>query len=262
MRFAKRAIQYERKRQIDLLESGGKVKQQTLNFDPESGRTSPLREKEDAHDYRYFPDPDLPPVILKPEEIDHIKKSLPPLPDELLKKFKNTYLLSHYDAAILSEEKEMAILFDQACKGSKNYKGLANLFINKIKPWLHEQNASATTFPLSLERIIEFVNLIQEGKVSAAIAYQRLFPALIEKPDVTAEALAESLNLIQSADEDFLSKIVDEVLTAHPDKVKAFNKGKKNLIGFFMGQVMRSSGGKADPKATNALLMKKLTEKE
>lgn len=254
MRYARQAIKYEVKRQIDLLESGGQVEQQTLNFDPGTGVTSPLRSKEDAHDYRYFPEPDLPPVIVSDELLTEIRASLPPLPWELAKHFQTELGLSAYDTKILTEEKTTALYFQGITKHTKNFKTAANLVINKILPYCQEQGMAISTYPVSYPAIAEFIQLIEQGKVSHTIAYQKLLPALIEAPDQAPLALAQQLNLIQSADEDFLNDLVGEVMAAFPDKVAAYQKGKKGLLGFFMGEVMKRSKGKAEPKSTNALL--------
>lgn len=258
MRFAKKAIAFEVKRQIDILEAGGQIKQQTLNFDPVSGETSPLRDKEEAHDYRYFPDPDLPPLRLKAETVEQIRQNLAPLPWELTASFCEDYGLSDYDAQLLTEEKDIALYFQKATKATTHHKALANLIINKIKPWLKSEKQSIDQFPIPIPGIQEFITLIESGKVSAAIAYQRLFPALLEQPKTAALALAQSLNILQSADEGFLDNLITESLNRHPDKVKQYQKGKKNLLGMFMGEVMRNSKGKADPKATTQLLKEKL----
>jgi len=258
MRFARKAISYERKRQIDLIESGGKVRQQTLNFDPETGITTPLRDKEDAHDYRYFPEPDLPPVVLSDDYLEGIFDKMPPLPWELQKKFTSTYGLSTYDAQILTEEKATALFFIDLTKQTKNYKAAANLTINKIKPWADEEKRSIANFPVSSKSIADLIQLIDDGKVSNSIAYQKLLPALIATPDVAPLTLAESLNILQSTDTNFLEELADQVIANNPDKVKAYQKGKKGLIGFFMGELMKKSKGKAEPKSANALLREKL----
>jgi len=258
MRFAKRAIEYEVKRQIDLLESGGQVLQQTLNFNPETGVTTPLRSKEDAHDYRYFPEPDLPPMVLTADYIEKIKKEMPPLPKALHAQFTSKHQLSDYDANLLTEEKETALFYIELTKQTNNYKAAANLIINKIRPFVQEEKMALVDFPIPHQTLANFIQLIADGKVSAAIAYQRIFPELIKDPTVQPLAIAEKLNLIQSADEGFLVELVDEVIAKNPDKVTAYQKGKKGLIGFFMGEIMKSSKGKADPKATKELLGEKL----
>lgn len=258
MRFARRAIAYEVKRQIDLIESGGKVEQQTLNFDPETGVTSPLRSKEDAHDYRYFPEPDLPPVVITPEHLDAVRQALAPLPWALRLHFVTEFELSDYDANLLTEEKAVALFYLNLCKQTSNYKAAANLIINKILPTCSELGISIDVFPISLGQLAAFIQLIDEGTVSNSNAYQRIFPQLLEHPERTPLEIAKDLNLIQSADEDFLEKIIDEVLAANAGKVEQFRKGKKGLLGFFVGEVMRRSKGKAEPKATNVMLNKKL----
>ena len=259
MRFARKAIEFERKRQIDLLESGGKVAQQTLNFDPVSGTTSPLRDKEDAHDYRYFPEPDLPPVVISDEYLAKIKAGMPALPWALQKAFIEEYKLSAYNAKLLTEEKGIAAFYQDLTKHTKNYKSAANLMINKINPWLSEEKVGIADFPISHQQLGALIQLIDDGKISNTIAYQRIFPELLKTKKMPLE-IAEAMNLVQSSDEGFLEKLVDDVIAQNPDKVKAYQKGKKGLIGFFMGAVMKASKGKAEPKSTNALLAKKLAK--
>jgi aspartyl-tRNA(Asn)/glutamyl-tRNA(Gln) amidotransferase subunit B len=258
MRYARQAIKFERKRQIDLMEKGERVAQNTLNFDPSTGTTSPLRQKEDAHDYRYFPEPDLPPIVLSEQYIEKIKLEMPPLPNELVDKFSIEFQLPKYDVGLLTEEKETAFFFLEICKKTNNYKAVSNLVINKIKPYCNEVKIGISKFKVSPKSLAEFADLIEDGKVSSSIAYQRLFPALIKEPEKSPEIIAQELSLFQSNDEGFLEKIVNEVLEDNPKEVEAYKKGKKNLIGFFMGQVMKSSRGKAEPKSTSTLLRKKL----
>lgn len=258
MKFARQAIEFEMKRQIGLLESGEKITRETLSFNPATGATTPMRDKESAHDYRYFPDPDLPPVVLTQEWVEEVKATLPPLPSVLFDTFIHTYGLSEYDASLLTLEKETAFFFLKLAEKTPHYKAAANLLINKINPYLAESGLSAAFFPVPAERLAEFIQLIEEGKVSASTAYQRLFGEMMKDPGVSPVELAEKLNLIQRSDADFLEKIVDEVLSANPEKVDEYRKGKKGLIGFFMGEVMRASKGSAEPKTTNSLLVKKL----
>ncbi len=258
MRFARRAIEYEVKRQIDIMESGGTVAQQTLNFDPETGITTPLRSKEDAQDYRYFPEPDLPPVIITPEYLEHVKASLVPLPWSLRERFINEFSLPEYDVNLLTEEKTTALFFLELAKHDTNYKAMSNLIINKILPWCQERKLEIGKFPVDFDKLAAFVQLIDQGKVSNSNAYQRIFPQLIEQPERSPLEIAQQLNLIQTSDENFLEQITDEVLAKNPAKVAEYQKGKKGLLGFFVGEVMRASKGKAEPKMTNALLIKKL----
>ncbi len=261
MRYARQAIGYEVKRQIDLIEAGGKVDQQTLNFDPATGVTSPLREKEDAHDYRYFPEPDLPPVVLSPEYLDEIRQQLPPLPWDVYANLTDGNGLSSYDASILFEERETVLLFESVSRCCPNKKGIANLLINRLIPYCQEQKIPLGRFPVPPEHLGAFILLIDSGKVSSSIAYQRLFPAMIESPDSSPEALATSLNLLQQADDGFLTDLVRQVIDAFPDKVKEYQKGKKGLMGFFMGELMKRSKGKADPARATQMLSEALTNR-
>ena len=260
MRFARKAIEFESKRQIDLIERGGAIHQQTLNFDPVTGETSPLRTKENAHDYRYFPDPDLPPVVISKEMIAELIAAMPPLPQQLKQQFLSEFELSDYHASLLTEEKNTALFFLKLAKETKHYKAAANLIINKINPYLQENQLEIENFAIPCQHLSTFLQLIEDGKVNHSTAYQKLFPAMIHQPSQSPDQLAKSLNLIQSSDEDFLEKLVAEAVAKYPDKVKAYQKGKKGLIGFFMGEVMKSSKGKAEPKKTNALLREALEE--
>ncbi len=258
MRFARRAIAYERRRQIDLIEAGCKAEQQTLNFDPVSGMTSPLRDKEDAHDYRYFPEPDLPPVQLDEAYVDQLRATLPPLPWALRTELATDYQLSPYNAELLTQEKATALYFKRLAAETPHFKAAANLLINKLLPWVQERKTPLADFPLTTDQLAELIQLIADDRVSNAVAYQRLFPALLDRPEARPLALAEALDLIQSQDDDFMATLVREVIEQHPDKVAAYRQGKKNLLGFFMGQVMRQSKGRANPKTAEALLQRTL----
>lgn len=255
IRNAKRAIEYEAQRQINLIKNGGEVVQQTRSYDAINDHTETiLRDKEDAHDYRYFPDPDLPPVVLSEADLERIAANLPELPNALRKRMVETMQLNDYDADILTDERDTAIFFLGLVEHTKNYKGAANLIINKIKSYLNENNLALSGLNIGYETLAAFIALIDSGKVAAAIAYQRLFPLLLAQPEKNVEALAEEAGLIQLADEDFLKKAVLSVVAKYPEKVAEYKKGKKGLIGFFMGEVMKETQGKAEPKTTNQLL--------
>ncbi len=266
MRFARRAIDYERKRQIDLIETGGKVQQSTLNFDPATGVTTPLRSKEDAHDYRYFPDPDLPPLHLTNDFISDIRKQQPALPWELYTEFISMGV-PPADAIILTEEKEtasfvQAFLQQYASDGKpENAKSVSKLVINKLLPWAKSHNNKLSEFPVSSTGLMAMLDLIKEGKVSHSIAYQRLFPAMLKQPALDPLALAEKLELLQSNDSSFLTELADQLIAEYPDKAAAYQKGKKGLIGFFMGQLMKRSKGQADPQVAKKMLEKRLEER-
>lgn len=258
MRYARRAIAFEVKRQIDLIEAGGRVSQQTLNFDPATGETSPLRDKEDAHDYRYFTEPDLPPVILEESYVNKIRENQPALPWKLYERLQEEFELSDYDATLLTAESATAEYFLQLNAAAPNPKSAANLIINKLLPYCQEEQIELAQYPIPVAALGKFIQLIEEGQVSNTVAYQTLLPELIATPDQDPPALAKKMELIQSKDEDFLTQLVDAVITENPDKVKTYRSGKKGLLGFFMGEVMKRSKGQAEPKATNALLREKL----
>ena len=258
MRYARRAIQYEVKRQIDLIESGGEVRQETLNFDPDTGRTSPLRDKENAHDYRYFPEPDLPPIVVDADDLRRYHQELPALPWQLRERLSESYGLPAYDVNLLTEEQQPALFFLELAQHTDLYKAAANLMINKVLPYCNEAGVELSDFPLGVDQLARLLALIEEGKVSNTAAYQQLFPAMLEAPGVAPLELAKSLNLLQNSDAGALEGIIDQVIAGNPDEVARYQKGKKALIGFFMGEVMKASRGKADPKMTNQLLREKL----
>lgn len=276
MRFARRAIEFEVKRQIDILETGGAIEQETRGFDAQSGTTYTLREKEEAHDYRYFPEPDLPPVHLSDDFLEKIKAEMPPLPRTLELEFQTRFGLTPPDAALLTQERETASYFLKLAEGGRwkaeefkeadafhplpsvLFKPIANLIINKLLPWSAETGIPLGQCPVGPETWIAFLELIEKGQVGASTAYQQLFPVILEKPNASPADLANELNLTQNADTDFLEKIADEVLARFPEKVAEYKKGKKGLIGFFMGEVMKTSKGKAEPKTTTKLLEEKL----
>ena len=258
MRFARRAVEYEAKRQIDIIENGGHIKQETRGFDASTGTTHSLREKEQAHDYRYFPEPDLPPVVIRPEEIERIRAEMPALPDELEQEFQKAYGLSASDAAQLTRERESAFYFLELTDACAPPKPAANLLINKLLPWTAENNRALETCPVSPAQWAEFLQLIDSGQISASAAYQRLFPALLDTPDISPARLAADLNLLQTSDPDFLETLADEVLARFPDKVQEYKKGKKGLLGLFRGELMKASKGKADPKVATRVLEERL----
>jgi len=262
MRFARRAIEFEVKRQIWILEKGGKIEQETRGFDADSGETYSLREKEEAHDYRYFSEPDLPPVVISGSFLEKIKSEMPRLPQALEQEFQTKYGLPAQDAEQLTQEREVADFFLQLTTNNQqlttNNRMISNLIINKLLPWSASTGTPLSECPVSPAAWLEFLNLIENGQVSASTAYQRLFPVLLENPDRPPTLLATEMNLLQNADSDFLEKLAEEVLARFPEKVAEYRKGKKGLIGFFMGELMKASKGKAEPKAATRLLEEKL----
>jgi len=260
MRYARQAIAYEVERQRAIYEQGGTVRQQTLNFDPETGRTSPLREKEDAHDYRYFPEPDLPPMVLDDAFIQSQQRALPRLPKEWYDDLITQHELSDYDANLLTNERNTVALFAAIVAVYPHPKAIANLIINRLLPWCQEKDMDLSGLSATPSQLAGFQQLIDSDAVSNSVAYQRVFPKWIAEPSTPPMAVAKSLNVLQNSDESALEEMAREVIRANPDKVKAYQKGKKGLLGFFMGQLMRASKGKADPKVGNALFRKLLDE--
>jgi aspartyl-tRNA(Asn)/glutamyl-tRNA(Gln) amidotransferase subunit B len=256
MKFARRAVAYEVRRQIDLLEKGGKVIQQTLNFDPQTGVTTPLRSKENAHDYRYFPDPDLAPVVLSEALLSKIKAEMPILPADCRKSLVETYQIAFKDAIILTEEKATAIYFQHfmAVCPAALHKAAANLVIQKILPFVQTNHLDIVNYPLSYAQLVDLLQLIESGKINASSAYQTLLPALLQENNISTTAMAEKLNLFQNTDSGWLEALIQQVIAQNPDKVTAFRKGKKGLSAFFVGETMKLAKGKADPKTLNTLV--------
>jgi aspartyl-tRNA(Asn)/glutamyl-tRNA(Gln) amidotransferase subunit B len=258
LNFVRRAIEKEILRQVSLVEKGEKIVQQTLSFNPATGESVPMRSKEDAHDYRYFPEPDLAPVVVTGEMISQVQSSLPPLPWDLFHRFTSGYELSSYDAAILCENPDLAGYFDALARIVPQRKTAANFLIGPLKALMAEKKISFTGFPLPPSTLAELITLIESGKISFTVATQKLLPLLFDNPTAKPETLAAQHNLFQSSDEDYLQKIIDELLRSFPEKVSEYRKGKKGLLGFFMGEAMKQSGGKADPARCQTLLKESL----
>jgi aspartyl-tRNA(Asn)/glutamyl-tRNA(Gln) amidotransferase subunit B len=254
----KKAVEHEVKRQIDLIESGETISVETRTFDPVSGTTSAMRSKEMAHDYRYFPEPDILPLKITESEIEEVKNNMPPLPKALFEKFNKTYKLSEYDALVLTEEKETALFFESLVALTNKPKPSANWVMGAVKSYLNQNAISISDFPISVEKLAEIIKLIEEGKLSNSAANQQLFPAMLINSDKSALELANELNIIQESDSNALAEIVEQALAAYPDKVAEYKSGKKGLLGLFMGEVMKLSKGKADPKVANQLVREAL----
>jgi len=258
IRNVKRAIEFEADRLISILKEGGGIIQQTRSFDAFKGTTSALRSKEEANDYRYFADPDLVPFEVTPETIAIIKKTIPALPEARVHDYIHKYQLPEYDARVLTEEKELSDYFEQVILHTSNYKAASNWLLGPVKSYLNENNTVISTFPMKPSAMAELIRLNDEGKLNFSSASSLVFPELIKYPSKTAEEIAVEKNLLQDADEGSVNSWVDEVLNKMPDKVSEYRKGKKGLIGLFVGEVKKVSRGKADPKLTNEILLKKL----
>ncbi|MEI2740510.1 MAG: Asp-tRNA(Asn)/Glu-tRNA(Gln) amidotransferase subunit GatB [Chitinophagaceae bacterium] len=258
VRNVKRAIEAEAKRLIDILENGGIIKQQTRSFDANNGNTFAIRDKEDADDYRYFAEPDLTPFHLQDEFIEKIRLSIPAIPEQRIKKYTTELMLSEYDAGVLTEEKAYADYFEKVIQYTSNYKAAANWMLGPIKSWMNEKGKEINEFPIPAEQLAAVIILVDSGKVSFSSASTKLFTKLLEKPASSPEKIAEEENLIQQSDVSAIGPIIDKVLEKFADKVAEYKKGKKGLLALFVGEVMKQSKGKADPKITNELLLEKL----
>ena len=258
IRNAKRAVETEAERLIDLLEKGETVIQQTRSFDAGNGTTFAIRDKEDADDYRYFPEPDLTPFNLQGKFIEKIKKELPQLHTERISKYVGEYKLSGYDAVVLTEEKSFSDYFEELISFDKDYKAAANWMTGPVKSWLNENGKEIEDFPLKAQKLSALIQLVNSNKVSFSAASSKLLNALLRDTAKEPLQLATELNLLQESNASAIEPIIEQVISKYADKVKEYKKGKKGLMSLFVGEVMKLSKGKADPKLTNDLLSEKL----
>jgi aspartyl-tRNA(Asn)/glutamyl-tRNA(Gln) amidotransferase subunit B len=254
IRNVQRAIEFEIERQIQAVEQGENIPQETRSFDALKGNTISMRSKEAANDYRYFPEPDLQPIVVNQTYVNQIKASMPALPRELYIKYTQELKLSEYDAGLLTDTKSIALFFEDVTSHTSNYKAAANWTMGEIKSYLNQNGYEIEQLPITAKQVAEIIALIEQGKVSHSAASQKLFPALIEAPESAVEELANRLNIIQNSDVDSLKEVILEVFKQHPNETSRFKAGENQLTGFFMGQIMKASGGKADPKTTNQLV--------
>ena len=255
IKFMQMAIDYEAKRQVELLESGKSIDQETRLFDTKKNETRSMRSKEDAHDYRYFPDPDLLPLKLSDDFINKIKKNIPELPDEKKKRFIEKFNLTPYEATILVSDIETSKYFEEVVKDS-DVKLAANWIIGELFALLNEKNLEITQSPISARNLSKLINLIKDGTISGKIA-KTLFELMLEG-DKDPEILVEEKGLKQKSDPKELENLIDGVIKDNPDKVAEYKSGKVKLFGFFVGQVMKVSNGTANPQLVNEILKKKL----
>lgn len=252
-RNVKRAIEFEFKRQVDLIEAGEKLSQETRGFDAVKGITLTQRSKEHAHDYRYFPEPDLPPVFVTEEYIDNVKKEMPKLAAELKQEYMQQYGLPEYDARLLSEDKFTSAYFSELLSGTKNYKAASNWMLGPVKNYLNENGLVIQQFNVKPTTIASLIALIDEGKTNFSVCSTKIFPVVAQSGKEPL-AVAQELNLLQSSDEAMIKELAQTVIAKYPEKVAEYRSGKKGLLGLFVGEVMKLSKGKADPKLTNQIL--------
>ncbi len=259
-RFVEKALEYEIKRQIKLLENGEKIIQETRLWDSQTGTTQSMRSKEEAHDYRYFPEPDLVPVVVSEEWIEKIKKDMPELPDQKIERFIKEYGLPQYDAEILTEEKPLSEWFEEAVKLGGKPKEVANWIMVELLRLLNEEGKTINECSLKPVQLVELIDLINKGKINRNTA-KEVFEEMF-KTGKTAEAIVKEKGLTQISDDSVIIEAIKEVMDKNPKEMERFKNGEEKLLGFFVGQVMKITKGKANPKIVNELILKILKEQK
>ena len=262
IKFIKQAITYESKRQIEILESGGSIEQNTMLFNTVTCKTRPMRNKEEAHDYRYFPDPDLLPLEITDKEIEKIKTSIPELPDQRKNKYMNTYHLSNYDASVLTSDKKISDFFNQTINSDvqlkKSAKIVANWLTSELFSLLNKNNIDLLDSPVTPDNLGELVKLISSNEISGKIAKDVLEEMF--KTNKSAKEIVNEKDLKQVTDQSEIEKVIDDVINENQKMIKEYLGGKNKLLGFFVGQAMKKTKGKANPKLLNDLMIKKINQ--
>ncbi|MCO6473105.1 MAG: Asp-tRNA(Asn)/Glu-tRNA(Gln) amidotransferase subunit GatB [Melioribacteraceae bacterium] len=256
-RNVEKALEFEFNRQIDLIENGEDIVQQTLLWNADLNEATPMRGKEEAHDYRYFPEPDLVPAKISNDRIDEIEKSLPELPSLKFERFIKNYSLSKYDAEILISSIELADYFEKVCKTTNEFKSASNWMISEVLKYLNEHKLDITQFPISPEHLGKLINLIKDGTISGKIG-KDVFEFMFNS-DEDPEKIVNEKGLLQISDLSELEVMIDSIIAKHPKDAEDYRNGNKKVIGFFVGQVMRETNGKANPQLVNKLLTEKLS---
>jgi aspartyl-tRNA(Asn)/glutamyl-tRNA(Gln) amidotransferase subunit B len=255
-RFLKQALDYEIERQVEIVDGGGRIQQETRLFNPDTGVTVSMRSKESAHDYRYFPEPDLGPVRVSEHWLERVRSSTPELPASRRARFVDSYGLREYDAQILTATREISDYFEQVVKASGDARAAANWVMGDLAAQLKEAGREITGSPVSAANLGRLIALMGEGKISGKLA-KEIFAKMFESGEAP-EAIMKREGLEQISDEGALSKIIDDVIAANPKQLEQYRGGKTTVIGFFVGQVMKASRGQADPAAVNKLMQEKL----
>jgi len=255
IKFMQMAINYEANRQVDLIEEGKSIDQETRLFDTKKNETRSMRSKEDAHDYRYFPDPDLLPLEVTDDFVEKIKSEIPELPDEKKKRFIEKFKLSPYEATILVSDIETSKYFEEVIENS-DVKLATNWITGELFAVLNNKNLEISESPISSKNLSKLINLIKDGTISGKIA-KTIFELMMDS-DKDPQKIVEEKGLIQESDPKALETLIDKVIVDNPDKVKEYKSGKEKLFGFFVGQAMKDSNGKANPQLVNDILKKKL----
>jgi len=257
-----KAIEKEMIRQFKLIENGKTVISETRTFNPHSGETTGMRAKEVLNDYRYFPEPDISPIVIDDTWFDKIVSQMPPLPKQLKSKLMAEFGLPAYDATILTEEKSIADYFMKVAAISMEYKQISNWLMGPIRSFLKENNMKIQEFPLSPIVMADIIELVKSGEISKTAAVQNLFRFLLEHPEIDVRNAVEKLNIMQEGNSEKIFLLIDEILEGNPDKVKAYHNGKKGLIGMFMSELMKKSSGKVDPKLANQIIKDSLESRK
>ena len=255
-KFVKEALEYEIRRQTKVLNEGGKINQETRLWDVEKGVTATMRSKEEAHDYRYFPDPDLVPLSLSVEWIEELRQTVPELPAVRQKRFVSEYGLPEYDTGVLTVSKPLADYFEFCVKLFNQPKAVSNWVMGELLRELNNSGTAVSDSPVSPERLVSLLKLVDNGTISLKVA-REIFPELYASK-MSPEQIVQEKGLTQVSDEGALGKIIDEVIAKNPAQVAQYRSGKEQVFGFFVGQVMKESGGKANPGKVNELLKRKL----
>ena len=257
IRNVRRAIDFEFSRQVEVVSAGGEIIQSTLNFDADAGTTSPMRSKEEANDYRYFPDPDLPPVVISDSWLADVKARMPLLPAQIVQQLVSAYNINRADAVLLAEDSDLLEYFNAASEIVKNKKSLVNWLTGPIRSLLADRQINIKAFVVSPLQLAQIINLVDDKKLTQQIVLQQLVPGIKNK-EQNVEALAAELNLLIAEDSDELQGFVDQVLAKLQPQVQAYKKGKKGVLGLFVGEVMKLAKGKADPQKVNSIILEKL----
>jgi aspartyl-tRNA(Asn)/glutamyl-tRNA(Gln) amidotransferase subunit B len=255
-RYLQKALEYEIERQIDVVEHGGRVVQETRLFDSAQGKTFSMRSKEEAHDYRYFPEPDLPPVLVDAARRTAVAASLVELPEARMKRFVTEYAIPEYDAAILTQTREMADYFEATARAAGNAKAASNWIMGELLRTMKERDITIAQVPLTPDALAGLIRVVDKGTISSTVA-KDVFAKMLDSGR-SADAIVQAEGLAQIGDEDALAGIVRDAIAANPDAVEQFRKGRNNAFGFLVGHVMKASKGKANPKVVNELLKRAL----
>jgi aspartyl-tRNA(Asn)/glutamyl-tRNA(Gln) amidotransferase subunit B len=255
-----RAVNYEFERQVRLIESGGSVHYETRTWDATTSQTLSLRDKETSSDYRYFPEPDLLPIRLSEVEIEQVRSGLPALPEALFNSYTKELGLPEHDAILLTELKEISGYFERLLELGTDPRTASNWLNGPVKTWMNETASHITDFPVAPEKLAELIQLVSQNQISLTVARDPLFHLLVESPESSALDLAQHHDLILNHDDSMIEAMTIELLSNNRKQVEAYRSGKKGLLGFFVGQVMKSTQGKADPKRINACVERLLNE--